>query len=338
MKTAKNIGLIIIGATFLLFSTFVKSQSYTMDFSNPLTYVAQEGCGEINPDHWLVKNETCMVSTPTLTVNGSGGSISVSYVLRVNQSGNLEYDDSLYLQHSVNGGAPIIDTIFHGDGTSAVFTVTKNYSMESGNILVFNIIGTTNAQTEFWQIKKGDFTIENVIINLPTPIEAGEFKVSTVLNYVILDWSTYTETSNDFFTIERSRDLISFEPVITIDGAGNSNELLYYSAVDENPFPGLSYYRLSQTDLDGKHSIISVKQVKTDNNDFSIITDDNSNSVTVLSNYCNLTVKLYDIQGKLIAHSGFESKMFQISNLTHGIYILALNNEKLNEIKKFIIK
>lgn len=339
MKTAINItSKILIGAAFLFFSPILKSQTYTMDFSDPSTFITDPTCSEVTPDHWKVKNDYCTVSTPVLTVTGTGSSINVSYVLRVNQSGNLDYDDTLFVQHSVNGGAPVLDTIFHGDGSTAVFSVTKSYILASGNTIKFDITGTNNLGNEFWQIKKGDFTIENVIISSGLPIEAGEFKLSTVLNYVILEWTTYTETNNDYFTIERSKDCISFEPVLTIDGAGNSTELLYYSAVDADPYQGVSYYRLKQTDFDGKYEIVSIKSVRTDTKDINILTDDNSNSITVYSNYCDLRVKLYDIQGNLIANTRFNSKMFQISNLAHGIYLLTLSNEKLNETKKVAIK
>ncbi|MFA6923798.1 MAG: T9SS type A sorting domain-containing protein [Bacteroidales bacterium] len=339
MKTARNIASkILITATFMLFAPILKSQTYSMDFSNSATYITNTGCCTVNSDHWEVKNNTCSVSTPVLTVTGTGSSISVSYSLTVNESGNLDTYDTVYVTHQINGGTIVTDTVFHGDNKNGVFTVTKSYTLTNGSTIQFVIHAYNNNSNNFWQIKKGDFNIQNVTINLPTPIELGEFKVSTTLNYVILEWSTYTETNNDYFTIERSKDAIAFEPIITIDGAGNSNELLYYSAVDEESYQGVSYYRLSQTDFDGKHVIVTIKSIKTDTKDINILTDDNSNSITVYSNYCNLHVKLYDVQGNLIANTKFDSKMFQISNLVSGIYILTLNNEKLNETKKIIIK
>lgn len=39
-------------------------------------------------------------------------------------------------------------------------------------------------------------------------------------------------------------------------GAGNSQEVLTYAAADRSPLPGMAYYRLRQTDLDG-HSTVS---------------------------------------------------------------------------------
>lgn len=37
-----------------------------------------------------------------------------------------------------------------------------------------------------------------------------------------------------------------------MNGAGNSTSELYYECMDEHPSTGISYYRLSQTDYDGK--------------------------------------------------------------------------------------
>lgn len=67
-----------------------------------------------------------------------------------------------------------------------------------------------------------------------------------------LYWSTQSELNNDYFTIERSVDGLNFEEVIKVDGAGTSLMVKNYTALDKSPERGLSYYRLKQTDFDGK--------------------------------------------------------------------------------------
>lgn len=77
-----------------------------------------------------------------------------------------------------------------------------------------------------------------------------------------LKWSTATETNNDYFLIERSKDGIEFESIINVDGAGFSTKKLTYSTSDNNPLSGLSFYRLKQVDFDGQFSnseIVSVE-------------------------------------------------------------------------------
>ena len=75
------------------------------------------------------------------------------------------------------------------------------------------------------------------------------FKAVLANNNVLLNWSTASETNNDYFTIERSIDGINFRSVLTKRGAGNSTSRRNYEAIDDNPIEGQSYYRLKQTDV-----------------------------------------------------------------------------------------
>ena len=79
--------------------------------------------------------------------------------------------------------------------------------------------------------------------------------------YVDLNWSTASELNNDYYTIERSRDAVSFEQVKEVDAAGNSGNILAYNEKDESPILGTSYYRLKQTDLDGSFSYSKIVRV-----------------------------------------------------------------------------
>jgi hypothetical protein len=96
------------------------------------------------------------------------------------------------------------------------------------------------------------------------PITLIEFTAKAEGKKVRLDWVTGTEENNDFFTMERSLDGKNFEQVFTKKGAGNSKVNLYYFGYDTKPYTGISYYRLKQTDFDGKFAysdIVSVKVV-----------------------------------------------------------------------------
>ncbi|MFQ5335312.1 MAG: hypothetical protein ACE5DN_04495, partial [Flavobacteriales bacterium] len=88
----------------------------------------------------------------------------------------------------------------------------------------------------------------------PLPVELLSFEATAIENRVYLKWETATETNNDHFTVERSQDAIGWEEVARIYGAGNSNELHVYTAIDEQPFAGLSYYRLKQVDVNAGYN------------------------------------------------------------------------------------
>jgi len=115
------------------------------------------------------------------------------------------------------------------------------------------------------QIPEGStrfFTLASSDLNTPLPIELIDFNAEVINNSVIqLRWKTATETNNDYFTIEKSVDASNWEVVEFVSGSGNSNAVLAYSSRDENPFTGLSYYRLKQTDFDGRFSFSEVVTV-----------------------------------------------------------------------------
>ena len=73
--------------------------------------------------------------------------------------------------------------------------------------------------------------------------------------YVDLTWSTASEINNDYFTIERSQNGVYFQEFDIVEGAGNSTHKINYSLIDRDPFDGISYYRLKQTDYDGKFEL-----------------------------------------------------------------------------------
>ncbi|MBL7891275.1 MAG: T9SS type A sorting domain-containing protein, partial [Bacteroidia bacterium] len=86
------------------------------------------------------------------------------------------------------------------------------------------------------------------------PIELISFSASPEGDKVKLEWVTATETNNAYFTIERTSDAKTFETVAVVKGAGNSSHENNYIAYDERPLKNLSYYRLKQTDFDGKYT------------------------------------------------------------------------------------
>lgn len=102
------------------------------------------------------------------------------------------------------------------------------------------------------QINGPGINTQTVMIPFSTlPISLVRFDAQDQRNGVHLDWATASEQDNAYFTVERSEDADTFTAVLQLAGAGNSSQMLSYSAVDPAPMPGLSYYRLRQTDING---------------------------------------------------------------------------------------
>src|SRR5690606_12534735 len=98
------------------------------------------------------------------------------------------------------------------------------------------------------------------------PIELLAFNADLNENFdTDITWITASEENNDYFTIERSLDGKNFFTLDTIDGAGNSKEQLEYKYVDDAPVAGYNYYRLKQTDFDGKSETFEIATVFNEN-------------------------------------------------------------------------
>jgi hypothetical protein len=97
------------------------------------------------------------------------------------------------------------------------------------------------------------------------PINLISFSGEASGSAVNLSWTTANEINNDYFTVERSDDGNNFIPVMTVKGAGNSTSELYYQAKDTKPQGGTNYYRLKQTDYDGKFEYFDIITVNVDN-------------------------------------------------------------------------
>jgi hypothetical protein len=111
-------------------------------------------------------------------------------------------------------------------------------------------------------------TILNYICDLvrtggsfPLPVELLAFEASSAGAEVLLNWSTATETNNDFFTLERSSDGINFEVIGRVGGKCTVKSTSEYRFTDRNPVLGTAFYRLSQTDYDGTTEVLGTRAV-----------------------------------------------------------------------------
>lgn len=88
------------------------------------------------------------------------------------------------------------------------------------------------------------------------PVELIDFKVAGENRKAVLSWATATESGSEAFIIERSTDGgRNFRPLGQVNAAGSSQSTKTYQFIDEQPASGEQFYRLRQTDLDGRFTI-----------------------------------------------------------------------------------
>ncbi|QHV94875.1 T9SS type A sorting domain-containing protein [Spirosoma endbachense] len=96
----------------------------------------------------------------------------------------------------------------------------------------------------------------SIVVTSALPVSLVSFTAQAQENRTVkLDWITSLETNNKGFLVERSKDLKGFEKVGEVsEVAANSNAQKHYQLIDQTPYSGTSYYRLTQIDLNGKTS------------------------------------------------------------------------------------
>lgn len=83
------------------------------------------------------------------------------------------------------------------------------------------------------------------------PVELLHFIATPESEQVALQWATATELNNAGFHVERSSDGERYDAILEVEGMGTTQQVTHYAVIDRAPLPGLSYYRLRQTDFDG---------------------------------------------------------------------------------------
>jgi hypothetical protein len=177
-------------------------------------------------------------------------------------------------------------------------------------------------------------------IFLPIELIAFDFTCDKQF-HSILKWITASENNNDYFTLEKSYDAINWNIITTVKGAGNSTSTIHYSFTDKDSSNLLSYYRLKQTDYDGKFEfskiISSEGCFKNENSRFAYPSNPFANYITILNAKGNEYYEIVNAVGQLI-FSGKSIQSENLSHLTSGIYLLTIKNENNNSQKFKLIK
>jgi len=135
---------------------------------------------------------------------------------------------------------------------SANATLSDQVSQQGGTITV---TAYANRADEIIQ-----YTVEYIsgncpICNILMPIELLNFNVQWMDGAVLFDWTTLTETNNQWFVIEESEDLIYWKEIIRKEGAGTTTSSQTYNAAVVYKIGGIHYFRLRQIDYNGSTTI-----------------------------------------------------------------------------------
>ena len=181
------------------------------------------------------------------------------------------------------------------------------------------------------------------------PVELLDFEANPIGEEVHLQWRTATEQNNDFFTVERSQDGVTFAEVLRRPGAGNSSEVLTYRAVDAQPLLGRSYYRLRQTDFDGSFSFSPTVAVFMGTQALTVypnpVTPGQPLMVDMhLPGESAAEVRLIDLTGRTLVHRHLtlteDRTLLNLptAELARGTYLLQVTSGRAQWVEKVILR
>lgn len=218
-----------------------------------------------NGDYILIGHATSTNSLNTTDVSGISGSYPgrwqrVWYVDITNSGAPIQTDIEFdMIAGGISGISPATPSnykLLYRAGTSGAWSEVATASSISGSRVIFSSYNfNSNTDDGFYTIGTTNHFVS------PLPIELLSFNAIMNDKQVDITWETASETNNDYYTIEKSKDGVHFETCSIVDAAGNSSSIVNYKDIDYNPYKGISYYRLKQTDFNGAFSFSKIVAV-----------------------------------------------------------------------------
>ncbi|MEL7249606.1 MAG: T9SS type A sorting domain-containing protein [Bacteroidota bacterium] len=223
---------------------------------------------------WVIDNDAVTISYPdgSVLAQSNGFPLYTSFVENDNTASRFSFS----WQQGVSSGTYPADNItstpavlFH---VSMAFTTGGQFQsddicFESSDVFddqTFTACGPASFGFADCLNEPGvQLTDDNFECSAALPIQLLNFEAQAQDNYTtLLNWQTASEYNNEYFTVERSVDGRTFLPLEKVPGAGFSNAELSYQTIDPNPYIGINYYRLKQTDFDGAFSYSEIQSVQ----------------------------------------------------------------------------
>lgn len=219
-------------------------------------------------------------------------------------------------------------------GTLSTVTCTDDgypltVAVTAGVTYYLRVYGYDAAEGEF------DLTFGGVALPVTGSKLSGTIKDSRAQ----LAWSTFSEQNNKGFTVQRSADGSTFRNTGWVESKatkGNSTHTLNYTFRDPEAATGTIYYRLQQTDIDGKTAYSNILRLSAGNDaSFAVVAVPNPVSdklvlTTLGTPGSNAMVSVTDVTGKLVktvAVSGSEMEI-DMSSLSRGMYLIRYHDDK----------
>lgn len=182
--------------------------------------------------------------------------------------------------------------------------------------------------------------------NDPLPVTLLSYTAECHNEAISLKWVTASEQNSSHFTLYKAIDNTDFSFLTHIPAAGRSASIQEYSYTDSKS-PGKTYYKLTQTDVDGymqDFGIVHANCAAEYNLDIVHVSvqQDRINALFAIPETGTYELVLTDILGKIVYSEKLSlnkgNQVFSLPqmNLAGSLYFITLRNETALASKKFV--
>ena len=231
-------------------------------------------------------------------------------------------------------------------GTANIPATGELAAGEVIDAFAFNASNSTSPSANLVNFSLSNIKIGRIPLSV-LPIKLANFTGKKVNNAVQLSFSTENEHDNAYFDILRSANGGTFNLLGRVTGSGNSTTTKNYSFTDFNPAVGTNYYKLRQTDKDGKSEDFDSIAIKfgLDNDNLAVRITENKLSLNYNSEQeTQADLTIFDLNGKKIIakkvalNKGANQPSVDVSFVPAGVYVLRFTENANTNTVKFVKK
>jgi hypothetical protein len=174
------------------------------------------------------------------------------------------------------------------------------------------------------------------------PLRFISFSGSMVQNDALLTWRTDNEVNTSHFDVEFSSNGLQFVQVGRIK-AVNAWGVNDYSFKHQAPIGNDLYYRLKQTDMDGKFVYSSIVRIRRISTTEMLLSPNPTQSSAVLffgSPAEKTTLRMFSNTGQLVLqqqiNEGAQQHRIDVSILTPGVYTIQLQSKAGTQVLRLV--
>lgn len=182
--------------------------------------------------------------------------------------------------------------------------------------------GTITSTVNFTSFS--DFVLANALNGTNAlPVQWLDVTATLAGKQVKVQWKTANEVNVVNYTVERSANGISFTPIAQVSASAAISAQKLYDATDGLPLKGNNYYRIRQTDKDGKFSYSKTVLVNAGaTGNFLLWPNPATETVTIQNNQTIQRLQVYSSNGQLIydVKPGANQHTIPLKQWAAGIY------------------